>query len=111
MLGAESILVNPVLPAWAQWIVLIGGVVYAGSLIWTRVMAPLARVVVMVHDVQPILDEMIVQFRPNGGSSLYDTIVRIDERVDALSSRVETLDIRMSQAPCAHVLDSRRGDN
>lgn len=93
--AATDLVATPVLPPWAQWLVLIAGVAVAVRTLGRTVVKPLSRVV----DIIPMLDELANRFRPNGGESLYDIIHRLDTFMKDIKPRVEHLESIVDPEP------------
>jgi hypothetical protein len=85
-------------PAWLQWVIGAATLVTATSVLWSKLFRPLARLIVMVEESAPVLKEIAAQFRTDSGSSLRDTIDRIELAADkaaaaalVLERKVETV--------------------
>lgn len=57
-----------------EWIVLLGAVVTAVTLIWTKIIRPVARAIVLIETHVPTLVDIASEFKNNGGSTLKDEI-------------------------------------
>lgn len=74
------------MPAWVQVLVITAAALAALATIWRKGILPLvrlARAVERIADATPVLIGIAEEFRPNGGSSLRDTVDRIEVKVDA----------------------------
>lgn len=60
--------------ALLEWIVLLGAVVTALALLWTKIVRPVARAIVLIETHVPTLVDIASEFKNNGGSTLKDEI-------------------------------------
>ena len=89
------------LPEWAQWVILMSGLALAVRTLWLKVVKPISRTLVLMEDVLPTLQEIAHHFKPNGGSSLYDVVTRIDGELQTLRSEFDTHSKVTGQPPLA----------
>jgi len=107
-IALESIVSQPVLPEWSQWVVLISGVLFAVQRVWSTIVRPVAEIITMMNAVKPILEEMATEFRPNHGSSLYDRIHRIDNTLVKHNNLLRELDSQVNPPPSDDTLEALR---
>jgi len=84
------------MPTWATYIVIAAAVVTASSVLWIKLIRPLANLITMVGKLLPlltvltdtfkdnpdafkVLEEIAAEFRTNDGSSLKDQVNRIEQ--------------------------------
>ena len=84
------------MPTWATYIVIAAAVVTASSVLWIKLIRPLANLITMVGKLLPlltvltdtfkdnpdafkVLEEIASEFRTNDGSSLKDQVNRIEQ--------------------------------
>lgn len=99
------------LPGWAQWVLASAAVVTALGVLWTKTVKPLLEFakkaderLATLDDLTStfrdtphafaVLDEIVSEFRSDSGSTLRDSMNRLEEAVGGLSSAAEALRIR-----------------
>lgn len=92
---------------WDDTIIAVAAVLLAWSVIWLKAIRPAKdRIVNFFEDVgsikalmeqEPILSDIVAAFKPNGGSSLPQTIKRIEQKVDQGASDIAALSELRSQ--------------
>ncbi len=75
------------MPMWLQVAIGVVSGMAAMSVVWWRIVVPLAR----LSDATPILVEIAAQFRPNDGHSLHDRIVRMEQAISDIQRTLETI--------------------
>lgn len=78
-----------ILPTWIEVVVGLAALATAIHTIWFKVVVPISKAVDLMTKVTPLLEEMVIHFRPNSGKSLFDHIVRIEDTVEELRDRIE----------------------
>lgn len=53
------------MPAWIQWLIGIAAAIGAVTVIWTKLIRPLGRLVVYTQEILPLLQELNKQFKGN----------------------------------------------
>lgn len=89
------------LPGWLQAILIMAAVVAALSVIWRQAIKPILvgtrELASSIHKIatlmenEPILTDIVEAFRPNGGTSLPQTVTRIDHTVDGIAKSVNEI--------------------
>lgn len=96
------------MPVWTQYILGIAGLLIAIGVIWTKAIRPAARLVTLAEEMLPmakelaaafkgtphafeVLDEIVVQFRTDSGSSLRDVVNRLEQGTLQLRQGAETV--------------------
>lgn len=93
------------LPGWLQAILVTGAIVTALGVIWRQAITPIIigtkELAASIHAIsqlienEPILTDIVEAFRPNGGTSLPQTIARIDQTVNGIAAKVDDLETRI----------------
>lgn len=94
MILAVETLTNtpPILPNWVQWLILVGAGGVGVNRVWKLIIRPIARIINLVDHVQPVLDELANEFRPDHGESLYDIIHAIHGKIDLMNKRIDNVE-------------------
>ncbi len=95
------------MPMWLQVAIGVVSGMAAMSVVWWRIVVPLAR----LSDATPVLVEIAAQFKPNDGHSLHDRVVRIERTGDHLEERIGRIEQAVSdiQRTLEAVIVDRRG--
>lgn len=100
------------MPTWVLVMLATASALTASGVIWTKGIKPLAEIIVLLQQAVPllrdlsknlgdvptpfnVLEEIIAQFRTNGGSSLRDVVNRLEEATQDSNSSVRRLEVQV----------------
>lgn len=71
-----------------EFLLALSAVILALTTVWTKGVRPVVRILILAEKAVPLIEELVKQFRPNGGSSLGDTIRSIEESITTTAAAV-----------------------
>jgi hypothetical protein len=100
-------LIHSSLDTWYKWVAVIGGtfVIVATVAGAARGFWHMSRAAVKVSDALPTLLGMAAEFRPNGGNSLHDNIVKIRDEQTRVAHALSAHQEAMLSALARHTQD------